>query len=121
MKILKGYVLGVVDKGEGDKRWAIVGIKATDKDRDGFDVDTTYKLRVFGDAVKNGLHNAYRNLVGVEVYAPYNDEFDEKYKRISYSLAGAPLALMEKPLGTAQPKSAAPTQPQAAQPVKQAS
>ncbi|VFT63570.1 Uncharacterised protein [Pseudomonas aeruginosa] len=47
MKILKGYVLGVVDKGEGDKRWAIVGIKATDKDRDGFDVDTTYKLRVF--------------------------------------------------------------------------
>ncbi|WP_245216816.1 hypothetical protein [Pseudomonas aeruginosa] len=38
MKILKGYVLGVVDKGEGDKRWAIVGIKATDKDRDGFDV-----------------------------------------------------------------------------------
>ncbi|VFT63539.1 Uncharacterised protein [Pseudomonas aeruginosa] len=57
MKILKGYVLGVVDKGEGDKRWAIVGIKATDKDRDGFDVDTTYKLRVFGDAVKNGLHN----------------------------------------------------------------
>ncbi|ASA15928.1 hypothetical protein [Pseudomonas aeruginosa] len=90
MKILKGYVLGVVDKGEGDKRWAIVGIKATDKDRDGFDVDTTYKLRVFGDAVKNGLHNAYRNLAGVEVYAPYNDEFDEKYKRISYSLAGAP-------------------------------
>ncbi|MEN1342075.1 hypothetical protein AAIG86_30390, partial [Pseudomonas aeruginosa] len=78
--------LGVVDKGEGDKRWAIVGIKATDKDRDGFDVDTTYKLRVFGDAVKNGLHNAYRNLAGVEVYAPYNDEFDEKYKRISYSL-----------------------------------
>ncbi|HEJ1227528.1 TPA: hypothetical protein SLU51_004856 [Pseudomonas aeruginosa] len=116
MKILKGYVLGVVDKGEGDKRWAIVGIKATDKDRDGFDVDTTYKLRVFGDAVKNGLHNAYRSLAGVEVYAPYNDEFDEKYKRISYSLAGAPLALMEKPLGTAQPKPAAP-----AQPVRQAS
>ncbi|EPB6485926.1 hypothetical protein M2I89_15600 [Pseudomonas aeruginosa] len=115
MKILKGYVLGVVDKGEGDKRWAIVGIKATDKDRDGFDVDTTYKLRVFGDAVKNGLHNAYRNLAGVEVYAPYNDEFDEKYKRISYSLAGAPLALIEKPLGTAQPKPAAPAQPQAAQ------
>ncbi|WGW63936.1 hypothetical protein [Pseudomonas aeruginosa] len=53
-------------------------------------MDTTYKLRVFGDAVKNGLHNAYRNLAGVEVYAPYNDEFDEKYKRISYSLAGAP-------------------------------
>lgn len=121
MKILKGYVLGVVDKGEGDKRWAIVGIKATDKDRDGFDVDTTYKLRVFGDAVKNGLHNAYRNLAGVEVYAPYNDEFDEKYKRISYSLAGVPLALMEKPLGTALPKPAAPAQPQAAQPVKQAS
>ncbi|MDO5962573.1 hypothetical protein POW24_18695 [Pseudomonas aeruginosa] len=70
MKILKGYVLGVVDKGEGDKRWAIVGIKATDKDRDGFDVDTTYKLRVFGDAVKNGLHNAYRNLAGVESTRP---------------------------------------------------
>ncbi|MEK2658300.1 hypothetical protein AAAC07_25725 [Pseudomonas aeruginosa] len=41
MKILKGYVLGVVDKGEGDKRWAIVGIKATDKDRDGW----TWTLR----------------------------------------------------------------------------
>ncbi|MFU1921339.1 hypothetical protein ACM6PT_30000, partial [Klebsiella pneumoniae] len=68
-----------------------------------------------------GLHNAYRNLAGVEVYAPYNDEFDEKYKRISYSLSGPPLALMGKLLGTAQSKSAAPAQPQAAQPVRQAS
>ncbi|MER0903025.1 hypothetical protein AAA538_26070 [Pseudomonas aeruginosa] len=121
MKLLKGFVQDVIDKGEGDKRWAIVAIDSVSKDRDGLSITTTYKLRVFGEAVRNGLHNAYRNLKGVEVFAPFDDEFDEKYKRISYSLAGAPLALMEKPLGTAQPKPAAPTQPQAAQPVKQAS
>lgn len=100
MKILKGFVLDVVDKGEGDKRWAIVGIQVTSHDRDGFEITDTVKLRVFGDAVKAGLHNAYRPLKGVEVYAPYNDEFDGKYGRISYSLAGAPLALVEKPAQT---------------------
>ena len=97
MKILKGFVLDAVDKGEGDKRWAIVGIQVTSKDRDGFDVTETVKLRVFGDLAKAGLQNAYRALKGTEVYAPYNDEMDAKYNRISYSLAGAPLALVEKP------------------------
>ncbi|SFB64163.1 hypothetical protein [Azotobacter beijerinckii] len=95
MKILRGHVLGVADKGEGDKRWALVGIQITSKDRDGFDITETIKLRVFGQQIKDGVHNSYRNLVGSEVFAPYQDEFDDKYKRISYSLAGLPLRLQE--------------------------
>lgn len=100
MKIIKGFVLDVMDKGEGDKKWAIVGIQTTSKDRDGFDITETVKLRVFGDLAKQGLQNAYRALKGTEVFAPYNDEFDERFSRISYSLTGAPLALVEKPAQT---------------------
>ncbi|WP_211483649.1 hypothetical protein [Azotobacter chroococcum] len=95
MKLLRGHVLGVADKGEGDKRWALVGIQITSKDRDGFDITETIKLRVFGQQIKDGVHNAYRQLVGSEVFAPYQDEFDDKYKRISYSLAGLPLRFQE--------------------------
>lgn len=97
MKILKGTVLDVMDKGEGEKRWAIVGIQCETVDRDGFAVQSVVKLRVFGEHVRNGLHNAYRSLKGKQVYAPYNDEFDGQYNRISYSLAGLPLALQEVP------------------------
>jgi len=97
MKLIKGKVLGVADKGEGDKRWAIVAIEETSQDRDGFMVTETIKLSVFGDAIKNGVHNAYRNIVGQEVYVPFNVEGDQKYiGQVRYLLAGPPLKIADK-------------------------
>jgi hypothetical protein len=93
--IIKGTVIGVADKGEGDKRWAIVAIQTTSKDRDGFDITQTIKARVFGDAMKGGLHNAYRQLEGVEVFAPVTIGVNDKYLSVDYLLAGIPLRLQE--------------------------
>ncbi|BFN28094.1 hypothetical protein PSCT_04569 [Pseudomonas sp. SCT] len=113
MHIIKGTVLGVVDKGEPDKRWAIVALQTSAKDRDGFDVTTTVKARVFGDSIKNGLHNPYRQQVGVEVFMPVTCEVNDRYHNIDYLLAGTPLRLQEvrpqpapNPAATAQQKAA---------------
>lgn len=95
MNIIKGTVIGVADKGEGDKQWAIVALQSTSKDRDGFDVVKTIKIRVFGEVHKGGIHNAYRQMVGVEVYAPVNAEPNNKYNTVDYMLAGIPLRLQE--------------------------
>jgi len=95
MIIIKGTVIGVADKGEGDKRWAIVALQTTSKDRDGFDITQTVKARVFGDAMQGGLHNAYRQLQGVEVYAPVTLGVNDRYSSIDYLLAGIPLRLQE--------------------------
>ncbi len=111
MLLIKGHVIGVADKGEGDKRWAIVALQTTSKDRDGFDVTQTIKARVFGDAMKEGLHNAYRALQGSEVYAPVTVGVNDRYSSIDYLLAGTPLRLQEarpqpapNPAATAQAK-----------------
>lgn len=95
MLIIKGTVIGVADKGEGDKRWAIVAIQTTSTDRDGFDITQTVKARVFGDAMKGGLHNAYRQLAGVEVYAPVTVGVNDRYATVDYLLAGIPLRLQD--------------------------
>jgi len=113
MHLIHGTVIGVADKGEGEKRWAIVAIQNTSKDRDGFDIVKTEKCRVFGEAVRNGLHNAYRQLVGAEVYAPVYPGVNDRYSSIDYLLAGLPLRLQEvrpqpapNPAATAQQKAA---------------
>jgi hypothetical protein len=113
MHIIKGHVLGVVDKGEAEKRWAIVAVQTTSKDRDGFDVTQTIKARVFGEAIKNGLQNAYRQLVGTEVFMPVTCSVNTQYSSIDYLLAGLPLRLQEvrpqpapNPAATAQQKAA---------------
>lgn len=95
MIIVKGTVIGVVDKGEDDKRWAIVGLQTNSVDRDGLQVTQTIKVRVFGDAIKGGLHNAYRNLNGVEVYVPVTVGVNDRYSTVEYLLAGIPLRLSE--------------------------
>jgi len=113
MLLIKGHVIGVVDKGDSDKRWAIVALQTTSKDRDGFEITQTIKARVFGDAIKEGLHNAYRQLTGVEVYAPVTVGVNDRYATIDYLLAGIPLRLQEarpqpspNPAATAQQKAA---------------
>lgn len=113
MNIIKGTVIAVVDKGENDKQWAIVALSTTAKDRDGIDIVKTVKVRVFGDAHKGGMHNAYRNQVGVEVYMPVNAEANTKYNSVDYTVAGIPLRLQEpRPVQSApagqqpQPKAA---------------
>lgn len=97
MKILKGFVLGVVQKGTQEKPWALVGINEISPNRNGFDETNLIEFMVAGQQYKDGLHNAYRTQIGAEVYAPYSDEIDtyNNKSRIRYSLQGAPLRLQE--------------------------
>lgn len=98
MKIAKGFVQDVLDRGEGDKAFSIIGIAVTTKNRNGFDQTFVMEFQVRGEQHKAGLQNAYRQLKGTEVYAPYTDEIDTYYKdnpRIRYSLQGIPLRLQE--------------------------
>ncbi|WP_003291996.1 hypothetical protein [Stutzerimonas stutzeri] len=97
-QIANGFVQGVVDKGEGDKAFAIIGISITKTNRNGFEETAIMEFTVRGEQFKNGLHNVYRQLKGTEVYAPYSDEIDTYYKdnpRIRYTLGGIPLRLQE--------------------------
>lgn len=107
MKIVRGFVAGVVKKGTEEKPYAVVGINCVTKDRDGFEETNVMKFMVAGQQYKDGFQNAYRQQIGAEVFAPYSDELDEfngKY-RIRYSLQGLPLRLMDAP--AQQPKPAA--------------
>lgn len=111
MKIIRGFVNSVVDKGEGDKRWAIVAIDEKEIDRDGIEISKTTKCRVFGNALKGGLHNAYRQLQGVEVFAPVNVGVDNRNNEPEYLLSGIPLRLQEaRPVQSAPAAQAAPAQ-----------
>ncbi|MND51963.1 hypothetical protein D3C80_429680 [compost metagenome] len=97
-RIARGFVQDVIQKGEGDKAFAIVGITVTSKNRNGFEVSELLEFNIRGEQYKGGLHNAYRAQKGVEVFAPYQDEIDTFYKdnpRIRYSLLGIPLRLTE--------------------------
>lgn len=99
MKIAKGFVQDVLDRGEGDKAYAIVGLGVTTKNRNGFEVTTVMEFQVRGEDLKKGLHNAYRQYKGAEVFAPYWDEIDSYYKdnpRIRYTLQGPPVRLSEQ-------------------------
>jgi hypothetical protein len=99
MKIAKGYIQGVLERGEGEKAYSIIGLGVTVKNRNGFDVTTVMEFQVRGEDRKKGLHNAYRSLQGTEVYVPYSDEIDTYYKdnpRIRYNLQGPPLRLVEQ-------------------------
>lgn len=99
MKILQGFVLGVVQKGTQEKPWALVGINETTKNRNGFDETNLVEFMVAGQQYKDGLHNAYRQQIGAEVFVPYSDEIDSYNgkSRIRYSLQGVPLRLQEVP------------------------
>lgn len=99
MKIAFGHIQDVLDRGEGDKAYSIIGLGVTNKNRNGFDVTTVMEFQVRGEDYKKGLQNVYRQLKGSEVYAPYNDEIDTYYKdnpRIRYNLQGPPLRLVEQ-------------------------
>lgn len=98
MRILRGFVQGVIDHGEGEKQFAVVGISSTSKDRHGFDQTETVAFQVSGKAHKSGLHNVYRALTGSEVFAPFTSEVDTYFKdkpRVREVLAGAPVRLGE--------------------------
>lgn len=97
MKILRGFVKGVVTKGTEEKPYSVVGIECISKDRDGFDQTQLVKFMVAGQQHKDGLQNAYRGLVGTEVFAPFSDEIDNfnGKARIRYQLQGTPLRLQE--------------------------
>lgn len=97
MKILKGFVLGVVQKGTDQKPWAMIGINEVTKNRNGFDETNLVEFMVAGQQYKDGLHNAYRQHIGAEVYAPFSDEIDtyNGKSRVRYSLTGTPLRIQE--------------------------
>lgn len=99
MKIVHGFVQNVLDRGEGDKAYSIIGIAETSKNRNGFEQTLVVEFQVRGDALKKGLHNAYRSLKGSEVYAPFDVEVDTFYKdnpRIRYNLQGPPIRMAEQ-------------------------
>ena len=96
MLILKGHVIGVAAKGTPEKPWHLVAIQAQSINRNGFIETTLFELGVFGEAAKNGLQNSYRELQGSEVYAPVTVNYNEKYKELSYQLAGIPLRVAEQ-------------------------
>lgn len=108
MKILRGFVQGVVNKGTPEKPWALVGISHVSRNRNGFEETTVLEFMIAGQQFKDGLQNAYRQLQGSEVFAPYSDEIDSfnGKSRIRYQLQGVPLSLVDNPL--ADNKSAAP-------------
>lgn len=97
MKILRGFVKGVVTKGTEEKPYSVVGIECVSQDRDGFDETRLVKFMVAGQQHKDGLQNAYRTQIGAEVFAPFNDEIDNfnGKARIRYQLQGAPLRLQD--------------------------
>jgi hypothetical protein len=97
MKILKGFVLGVVDKGTPEKPYALVGINEISQNRNGFEETNLVEFMVTGQQFKNGLHNAYRSQTGAEVYAPYGDEINSFNNKtdIRYTLRGVPLRIQE--------------------------
>ena len=100
MKLVKGFVLDVIDKNVGEpgkKPFAVVGIQSIGKDGDGFEVTETVKLMVFGRDYNGGLHNAYRALKGTEVYAPFRAAGDDRGTDVRYFLAGLPVRLQEAP------------------------
>ena len=109
MKLLRGFVLGVVEKQGKNSKYAVVGINSISKSRSGFDESTLYEFMVAGSDFSQGLHNAYRQLEGSEVFAPYNDEIDtyNGKSRIRYSLSGAPLRLQEAPAQQSRPVASA--------------
>lgn len=99
MKIAKGFIQGVIERGEGDKAYSIIGLGVTTKNRNGFEVTTVMEFQVRGEDRKIGLQNAYRALIGTEAFVPYSDEIDTYYKdnpRIRYSLQGPPVQLIER-------------------------
>ncbi|KPX74641.1 MULTISPECIES: hypothetical protein [Pseudomonas syringae group] len=99
MKIAKGFIQDVLERGEGEKAFSIIGLGVTTKNRNGFEVTTVMEFQVRGEDRKKGLQNAYRALKGTEVYVPYDDEIDTYFKdnpRIRYSLQGPPLRLVEE-------------------------
>lgn len=97
-KILRGFVKGVIEKGDEKKPWYVVGIESLSTDRDGFETSELIKFMVAGNQAKDGLQNVYRQLKGAEVFAPYRDEIDEYNgtHRIRYSLTGVPLRLADQ-------------------------
>jgi hypothetical protein len=116
MKILRGFVQGVVPMGSPEKPWALVGINSISKNRNGFDETDLIEFMVAGKQYKDGLHNAYRQLEGTEVFAPYSDEIDtyNGKSRIRYGLLGVPVRLQEaRPVQEARPSSATQQQPAA--------
>lgn len=99
MKILKGFVQGVKPMGTAEKPWAMVGISEVSVNRNGFEETTLHEIMVAGKQYKEGLHNAYRQHEGSEVFAPVRDEIDTYggKPKIKHSLQGVPLLIQEAP------------------------
>lgn len=102
MKMLRGFVQGVIEKQGKNSKYAVVAINSVSKSRNGFDETTLYEFMVAGNDFTQGVHNAYRQHQGSEVFAPFVDEIDtyNGVNRIRYSLNGAPVRLTDVPAQT---------------------
>lgn len=93
MLIVRGKLLEVKDMGTSDKPWALIVVHVVSKDRDGYECVQPVKIRAFGEMIKQEYHNSYRTAVGAEVFVPVTAEVNERYKEVSYQLAGLPVRL----------------------------
>ena len=112
MIILKGFVPAVILKNEdvqGKNAYAVDAVDDLATDRDGINHTITRKIMVAGNDFKKGLHNAYRQHIGAEVFAPVRVEcelFNNKPQE-RYTLQGPPLHLTDRsaaPASTASPQ-----------------
>ena len=112
MKILHGFVQGVVDKQGDNGAYAVVGINDVSVNNSGFEETTVVEFMISGKQYKDGFHNAFRQLKGVEVYVPYTDRINTFNNRssIRYQLQGLPLRLGKLPETSA---TSSPAKPQA--------
>jgi hypothetical protein len=112
MKILHGFVQGVIDKQGDNGPYAVVGINDVSVSSSGFEETSVIEFTVAGKQFKDGLHNAFRQLKGVEVYVPYSDRINTFNNRssIRYQLQGLPLRINQSPAATSTPQT---TKPQA--------
>lgn len=98
MRFIKGYVAGVVEKGQEGKRYAVVGIREMVKSRSGFDSETLTEIMVAGNDFKDGLHNSYRKVPPqTEIYVPVQSEAEvfNGNARVRDRITGVPVRLQE--------------------------
>ncbi len=111
-----GIVHGTVQGVEATTwKGALVSIEFSALDRKGRPVTGYVDIRVSPEQVEQGLHNAYRSLIGKEVYAPVSfglyqkDGAGRAYEQVELSGLPLPLHLVQDKPATA-PAPVRPTQ-----------
>lgn len=108
MSFAVGKVLGIKDRSTAERAWFVVVIQEQTVDREGFPESRNKHLQVFAGAVKDGLHNSYRQYVGTDtvLMAAYQEQVTDKGEIRTYlSAPPVDLASMASVSGATKPLS----------------